>query len=891
MLNLTPPPAFIAGHAWWPREAQQWLALKSSPQQHKALVATIQNTFIEAFKSGAATSEVIIGYAITMDHLLWYAWFSHHLHTSGAALLAVGGYGRAELHLHSDIDLMVLLDKNFSQQEKDRLTAFLTFLWDSGLDIGHSVRTLKEAIAESKKDVTVISSLLEARAICGNTALFKALLKATAANKIWDSKKFYFAKKDEKQQRHKKFGDTLYQLEPNVKEGPGGLRDIQFIDWITKRHFGNRALGDLVGNGFLLEEEYNQLRHAQEYLWKTRFSLYLISQRKEERLLFDYQVELARAAGHSDLNSNLAVEQFMQNYYRHIRECYQLTDLLQAHFEETCIAGRIWRKPKKIGACFIRKGNVLCASHDRLFKQHPEALLQLFLVMQQNQNLDKISSNTVRLIRNNLHLIDGDFRHNEKHKKLFIDILRQPRFIARELQRMHQLGILAAYWPAFARIVGRMQYDLYHVYTVDHHILTVLKEARQLGDNKRTEDDISAIFHTLPKHEILYLAALLHDVAKGRETDHSTAGAQEAMAFCLAHGLSQYDAALVSWLVENHLLMSMTAQHSDLSDPGVVQAFADKTASVIRLNYLYMLTIADIKGTNPSLWNSWRATLLADLYKYTCFQLRAAQPRDNRQIIQDIKTSALELLAQQGHSRQHCQAFWSELTNDYFLRHTDNEIAWHTGIALTTSDCSETQVHIHPLIRGGCTEIFIYTRDRKHLFANITCCLHRLDLSILDARIITSKRAHALNTFTVTDHRGASINNEKHCRQIKKEIIKALREKDLADYRVSQFLCGRLKHFQAAPEITIQNARRLDHTNMNIYASDHPGLLASIAHALASLEIKVVSARVSTLGEKVHDIFYICTKDNKKILDQQQQQLLIRQLKEKLTFSSHSATA
>ena len=518
--------------------------------------------------------------------------------------------------------------------------------------------------------------------------------------------------------------------------------------------------------------------------------------------------------------------------------------------------------------------------------------MELFLVMQQNENLVKISSNTVRLIRDNLHLIDADFRHNQKHKKLFIDILRQPRFIARELQRMHRLGILAAYWPAFGRIVGRMQYDLYHVYTVDHHILTVLKEARQLGNNtgnnidnnKRAENDISAIFHKLPKHEILYLAALFHDVAKGREKDHSTEGSHEAMTFCLAHGLSQYDASLVSWLVENHLLMSMTAQHSDLSDPSVVRAFADKVANTMRLDYLYMLTIADIKGTNPNLWNSWRSTLLADLYKYTYFQLRAAQPRDNGQIIQDIKTSALELLKQKGHSQENCQAFWSELTTDYFLRHTDTEIAWHTDIALTTADPFETQVHIHQRIRRGCTEIFIYTRDRKYLFANITCCLHRLGLSILDARIITSKSAQALNTLTVTDHNGASINNEKHCRQIKKEVIKALREKNLASYRASQFLCGRLKHFQSAPEITIQNARHLDHTNMNIHASDHPGLLASIAHALATLEIKVISARVSTLGEKVHDIFYISTKDNQKILDPRQQQLLIKQLKEKITF-------
>tara|TARA_R110002049_G_scaffold252263_1_gene426849 strand:+ start:163209 stop:165896 length:2688 start_codon:yes stop_codon:yes gene_type:complete len=889
MPNLTPPPAFISRHDWWPTDEDQWTGFKASPKKHRAFVQTIQEAVIDAFNEGTAIPEVIIGYAITIDYLLWHAWYTHDLHKTNATLLAVGGYGRAELHLHSDIDLMILLDKEFNDQDKEKLSSFLTFLWDSGLDVGHSVRTVKETVTEAKKDITVISSIIEARALCGNITLFKELKKATASNKIWNSKKFYLAKKEEMQERHKKYGDTLYQLEPNIKEGPGGMRDIQFIDWITKRHFGNRALHELVAKGFLLEEEYNSLKFAQEFLWKMRFSLFLITRRKEERLLFDYQVELARAAGHSDSNSNLAVEMYMQNYYRHISECYKLIELLQEHFEETCLPGRSWKKKKKIGRHFVSINNILHAKNETVFQTHPSAFLELFLALQSHKHIDKVSSSTIRAIRKNLHLIDDNFRSNEQHKKLFIDILRQPNHIAREFERMHRLGVLAAYWPAFARIVGRMQYDLYHVYTVDHHILTVLKEATRLGDMKRTEDDISAIFHKLPKLEILYLAALFHDIGKGRDGDHSSEGSQDAIDFCLAHGLSKYDASLVSWLVENHLVMSVTAQHKDLSDPTVVQEFADKVSNANRLDYLYLLTIADIKGTNPALWNSWRSTLLSDLYKFTSFQLRADLPRGSEEIIHDIKQSALNQLEQKGHSEQNCENFWIQLNEDYFLRHTDDEIAWHTDIALCAKEDTSTQVHIRQLVRRGSTEIFIYTPDRDNLFANITSSLYRSGLSVLDARIITSKNGQTFNTFTVVDYNENPITDKNQLNRIKKDIIRSLLQPEMSDSSNTQFVSSRLRHFQMPPKIVIENTERLDHTSLHIHATDHPGLLASIAEAFAMLEINVISARVSTLGEKVHDIFYITNKDDKKILDKNEQERLVALVTEKISDTIEDA--
>ena len=882
MPNPTPPPAFISNHSWWPTEIDQWAKLKHSPKKHKELVKKIQAAVTSAFKQGTAVNECVIGYAMTIDHLLWHAWYNHALHTCNVTLLAVGGYGRTELHLQSDIDLMILLDNNHDSETEEKLSVFLTYLWDTGLDIGHSVRTVKEAVSEARKDITVITSLLEARVICGNIGLFNDLKKATAPNKIWNSKKFYYAKKEELELRHSKYGDTLYQLEPNIKEGPGGLRDIQFIEWITMRHFGNRTLGELINEKFLLENEYNQLRHAQEYLWKIRFSLHLIAQRKEERLLFDYQVELARDSGHNDSNANLAVEQYMKNYYRHISECSQLVGLLQQNFEETCIPYINWKRKKKLGEYYYATGNVLHIDDKDTFKKHPAAFLEIFLLMQKEEQLENISSSTIRLLRDNLYLIDKDYRNKPEHKELFISILKQPHHVAREFKRMHKLGVLAAYWPAFARIVGHMQYDLYHVYTVDHHILTVLQETRNLGKNDRKEDYVSAVFHKLPKLEILYLGALFHDIAKGRDGDHSSEGSQDAIDFCISHGLSQYDASLVSWLVQNHLVMSMTAQHKDINDPSIVQEFADEADNVTRLDYLYMLTVADIKGTNPTLWNDWRATLLADLHKYATFQLRADTPRKDNEIIEHLKASALSILAEQGYTHDDCIKAWQQHNDDYFLRHTDNEIAWHTQLTIDTLNDNKSQVHIRQLIRRGCTEIFIYSQDRNYLFANITAALHKLNLSVLDARIITSNNGWTYNTFHVTDQNGKPILARGELNKIKKEILSSVNAESLTGLHTSQFVSSRLRHFQFNPKITIKNARHLDQTSMQIQATDRPGLLAVIAHALAKHQIKVISARVSTLGERVHDIFYIATFDDKKILNEKDKQELIVRLQTEL---------
>lgn len=891
MPKLTPVPAFISDHTWWPTHDTEWSAAISNLSELKACVNNTRQAVIDAFNSDICISDCVNGYALAIDHLLWHAWQAQHLSADEASLIAVGGYGRAELHLQSDIDLMIMIPDHISTETESKLSAFITCLWDSGLEVGHSVRSLDQAIEESRKDITVITCIMESRLINGDQTLYQRLTQCLANDQLWSSVDFYQAKKQELSDRHAKYGDTLYQLEPNIKEGPGGLRDIQFIDWVSKRYFNHQNLHELVAKGFLLEEEYNSLHRIQEYLWSVRFRLALITQRRDERLLFDHQIELARLSGYNDSNANLAVEQFMQNYYRHLSECFQLVILLSAHFQENYLNDTDRQEKTRLGDYYHTIGDVLHINDAETLSNHPEIFLDIFLTLQQRPELNQIGSTSMRFIRDNLNLIDDDFRTHRQNKSLFIQILRQPRLIARELKRMHSLGVLAAYWPAFGRIVGHMQYDLYHVYTVDHHILTVLTEARRLSDNKRTEDDISAIFHSLPKLEILYLAALFHDVAKGRDGDHSTEGSEESMQFCLDHGLSQYDATMVSWLVENHLIMSITAQHKDLNEPSVIQKFTDQVSNVIRLNYLYLLTIADIKGTNPTLWNNWRSTLLADLYKYTAFQLRAESPRDNSAIIEDIKSSALTQLEQQGFDRQECQQFWQSHHQDYFLRHTDDEIAWHTHIAISPNNESSTQVHARVSQQRGSTEIFIYTPDKAHLFAQLTDCLHTHNLSILDARIITSKTGMTFNTFNVTDHLGAAVDRQEQLQIIQNDIKHTLIHNILEHNQVGQFVSTRMLHFQVPAVINIKNAEHLEYTVLHIHASDHPGLLANIAQALTSADIKVIGARVSTLGEKVHDIFHITHMDDSKIIDDKDKQSLTDYLQIQLAPADNQQTS
>ncbi|OGT18655.1 MAG: [protein-PII] uridylyltransferase, partial [Gammaproteobacteria bacterium RBG_16_57_12] len=626
----------------------------------------------QAFYNGPPVTDLVLARAELVDQLLLQAWQYHLPNAEDLALVAVGGYGRGELHPGSDIDIMILLPQERHAAPGEGIERFLTFLWDIGLEVGHSVRTLAECIEQGASDITIATNLMESRRLYGSRALYQQMCAATGPDSIWPSRAFFEAKWREQISRHHKFNDTAYNLEPNIKEGPGGLRDIQMIGWVAKRHFGAATMHDLVNHGFLTESEYHQLGNGQNFLWKIRFALHTITGRREDRLLFDHQRHLAQLFGYQDSNHRMAVEHFMKDYYRTIMELARLNEMLLQLFQEEILYADEIAKPAPINGRFQSRKGFIEACHQEVFKRYPFALLEIFLVSQQNPALKGIRAGTIRLMRNHRYLIDDNFRNDLRCKTLFMEILRQPHGVTRELRRMNRYGILAAYLPEFGTIVGQMQHDLFHVYTVDEHTLFVLRNLRRFSVLEYAHEFpmCSSIFQRVPKTELLYIASLYHDIAKGRGGDHSELGAIDAEAFCVRHNLSGYDARLVAWLVRSHLLMSTTAQRKDLSDPAVIHEFASTVGNQSRLDYLYLLTVADIRATSPKVWNSWKDALLIELYNATTRALRHGleNPLDQSDRVQYLQDMALELLANQRISKQQAQQVWQRLSNDYFIR-------------------------------------------------------------------------------------------------------------------------------------------------------------------------------------------------------------------------------
>ena len=551
------------------------------------------------FEAGDDIVELVHARAGIIDQVLIELW-QQHVETPGAALIAVGGYGRGELHPYSDIDVMLLLPDDLPKTDEEGLAAFVTALWDIGLEVGHSVRTVEQCLEQASADLTVATTLMEARLLAGPSALFDEMLRITAPDNIWPSTEFFAEKRKEQIARYHRYHDTAYNLEPNVKGSPGGLRDIQMIAWVAKRHFGVASLAELVEHKFLTRGQLQRLEDGQAFLWRIRFALHVITGRREDRLLFDHQTKLAQLLGYEDATYTLAVEQLMQRYYRTVMDLSRLNEMLLQLFEEAILMDP-GAAPEPLDEHFQVKNGFLQTVNDQVFINDPSALLELFVVLQQNQAIRGVSAYTVGLIRRSLHLIDDEFRQNPRNHRLFLSILRAPRGVTHELRRMNLYGVLGLYIPAFGRIVGRMQYDLFHAYTVDEHTLFVVSNLRRFVLSRFDKEfpHCSEIMQSLEQPEIAYLSGLFHDIAKGRGGDHSELGAVDARAFCLEHGLSKYEAGIVAWLVKNHLALSSTAQKKDIGDPEVISEFAALVGDQLHLDYLYVLTVADVRGTDP----------------------------------------------------------------------------------------------------------------------------------------------------------------------------------------------------------------------------------------------------------------------------------------------------
>ncbi|MGH8309663.1 MAG: [protein-PII] uridylyltransferase, partial [Steroidobacteraceae bacterium] len=676
-------------------------------------------------------------------------------------------------------DLLLLAPASLEDADRARVERLVAFLWDIGLEVGHSVRTVEECGEESARDVGVMTTLLEARRIAGSEALVHAMRAALAPDRVWPVRQFFDAKVREQTERHLKENDTAYNLEPNVKTGPGGLRDIQTIAWVAKRHFGAETLDELATHDFLSAAELRRLKQAQAFLWRVRFGLHTLTGRREDRLLFDHQIRLAKTFAYEDASYTLAVEQFMQRYYRTVMEVSLLNELLLQLFREAILTES--EPPRPLNARFQVRNGSLEAVNEEVFARQPSALLELFALLQQNPDVKGVRASTMRAVARNLWLIDEEFRQNPRHHRLFLEILRAPVGVTHELRRMNTYGVLGRYIPAFGRIVGRMQYDLFHAYTVDAHTLFVVSNLRRFAMARYDHElpQASAVMQQLPKQEIAYLAALFHDIAKGRGGDHSELGAVDAEAFCLEQGLSRYDARLVAWLVRNHLTLSITAQKQDIGDPEVIHAFARHVGDETHLDYLYALTCADVRGTNPKLWNSWKASLFHEFYGRVKRALRRGleSPIDQDELIRETQAAARQMLTERGVAPADVERAWSRVSAAYFLSHTPDEVAWHTRLLAERDPAAdEPLVALEPRSVWGTTAVLTFASHRRHGFARTTAVLDQLGLTIVDARITPTGDGASLDLFHVLEDDGAPITDADRQSEIEHALWRSLQQ-------------------------------------------------------------------------------------------------------------------
>jgi [protein-PII] uridylyltransferase len=817
------------------------------------------------FGAGIPAQALVRERAKLVDAILRRAWRVYALHMQKRmALVAVGGYGRGELHPASDIDVLILLEHVPRPERAQRIQEFVTFLWDIGLQPGHSVRTLGECVEDARREITVATSLMESRLLTGSRALFQRMREATGREHVWPSRRFFEAKYEEQRARHRRFHDTAYNLEPNVKEGPGGLRDIQMIGWVVKRHFGAETLHELVTHGFLTEHEYESLIEGQNFLWQVRFALHLLTDRREERLLFDYQRAIAERLGYRDREHNLAVEQLMKRYYRTVMELEQLNEMLLELFQEVILHAEAPAHVVPVDGRFQARNGFLEAIDPRVFKTRPVALLEIFLTLQEHPELEGVSASTIRLIRDHRYLIDEAFRADYHARHVFMSIIRHRRAVARELRRMHRYGVLGAYLPVFGAIVGQMQYDLFHAYTVDQHSLFVVRNLDAFGEPVLYHEFplCTSIFQRLPRREILYLAGLFHDIAKGRGGDHSELGARDALRFCRQHGMSDADADTVRWLVQHHLLLSITAQRQDIHDPAVVRHFAAQVQDPVRLDQLYLLTVADIRGTNPKLWNDWKHALLRDLYESSLRVLRRGleNPIEVAELVDESRVEARRLLAGGAELPGGVETLWKTLEDDYFLISSPDEIAWQTRAILGSRESQLPMVLVRQG-RGG-TEVFTYTRDQEFLFAAATSALDRLGLNIVNARITTARNGMTLDSYVVLDEGGDTVSDAERQAEIRAALEAALRFPCDALEPVRRLTKRQLRHFPIPPAVSFRADPRNQRTVMEVTAADRPGLLARVGRVLADNSVRLQNAKIATFGERAEDTFFITDRKN-----------------------------
>lgn len=880
---------------------QAELALKSSPiAAFKKAIRQASTVLNERFGPECDIRTLIHSRAWFIDQILQHAWARFNWGYEGhIALIAVGGYGRGELHPYSDIDILVLLDGDRHEEYRDNIESFLTLLWDIGLHVGQSVRSIEECATEARADLTVITNLMESRTIAGPDILRQRMRKVTTPEKMWPAREFFLAKREEQRIRHARYNDTEYNLEPNVKSSPGGLRDVQNILWVACRMYGTLELDTLANSGLLSEHELDLLKSAQNFLWKVRYALHQVAGRAEDRLLFEHQRKLAGMLGFEASTVKLAVEGFMQKYYRVVMQISELSDLVTQSIKDSINNLDGAESIVPLNARFQIRNGFIEVTQPNVFRRTPSALLEIFVLLAEHPEIRGVRASTIRLLRDSRHLINEKYRYDLRNTSLFVELFRQPQGIHRNLRRMNRYGILGSYLPEFGHIIGQMQHDLFHTYTVDAHTLNLIKHLRKLDTPEFAEKFplASELMAKLPKRELAYFAGLYHDIAKGRGGDHSELGAEDALNFCARHHLPPWDSRLIAWLVRSHLLMSTTAQRKDLSDPQVIYDFARAVGDQTHLDYLYVLTVADINATNSTLWNSWRASLLRQLYMETRRALRRGleNPVDREELICERQHTALDLLrANNKVDSDAVEQLWTRLGDDYFLRYSAKNIAWHAEAILQHPQDGTPLVLLRETAQHefeGGTRIFIYAPDQHDFFAVTVAAMDQLNLSIQDAGILTSRSQFTLDTYVVLDADGTSIgNNPQRIEEIRCGLIEALQHPEQYSAIIQRRVPRQLKSFAFAPMVTIHTDAHRPLSVVEVIAPDRPGLLARIGQIFLSFDLSVQNAKIVTLGERVEDVFFVTDAEQQPLSDPELCAKLQAALIEQLTDNSSSST-
>jgi [protein-PII] uridylyltransferase len=819
----------------------------------RAELAVARQSLRESYLRKPHPRRLLQRHAQLIDRIVKAVWAQTGV-PRGAALVATGGYGRGELFPHSDIDLLVLLPAEPGPAERASLERLIGSLWDIGLEIGHSVRTVRECIEVAAADVTVNTSLRESRYLAGSRRVFRELEQAMAANA--DPASFLQAKKLEQEQRHAKHQDTPYSLEPNVKESPGGLRDLQVIQWIARASGIGRRWKDFVVAGLLERDEALQIARHEGILRDLRIRLHYLAGRREDRLVFDFQGPLAAQLGYAETHQRRASEALMQRYYRSAKVVTQLNTILLQNLEARLVPQPL-QPPRLLNERFRFRGELLEVIDERLFERQPIAILESFLLMMQHQELRGMTAPTLRALWRARTRINARFRAQPLAKLLFLLILQQPRGIVHEFRRMNQYGVLSRYLPEFGRIVGQMQHDLFHVYTVDQHILMVIRNLRRFTMPELAHEFplCTELMNGFERHWLLYIAALFHDIAKGRGGDHSDLGAADARRFCRGHGLSKEDTDLVCFLVERHLSMSMAAQKKDVHDPEVVREFAESVGSERRLAALYIFTVADIRGTSPKVWNAWKAKLLEDLFRAARRALTGqALARDAA--LADKQAEAMRLLRLYALDDTAKDRLWAQLDTTYFLRHDAQEIAWQTRHLYHRVESERPVVKARLAPFGEGLQVMIYTRDHEGLFARICGYFERAGFNIAEAKIHTTRNGYALDTFLVLGQ-GHGVHYRDMISMIEAELAQEVRSSAPLQPGSGGRLSRRVRHFPISPAVDIRPDERGAYHVLSIVASDRPGLLYGVARTLAGYRLNLHTARINTLGDRAEDVFLV----------------------------------